>query len=406
MRVRRIKLDRLRATGIDPFPSRFFPDTSMAAVRTAHPRLPSDTHTGDEVRVAGRVMLNRDNGRLIFATLQDVTDRLQVMLAVDLLGAPLLARWRQDIDLGDHVGVVGEVITTRRGELSVAVRDWVLTAKCLRPLPEKHRALAHAQGQPRLRHMDLTRPAARDMLRLRSSTLGALRDLLRDRDYLEVETPMLRTVHGGANAQPFVTHINASGMRLYLRVTPELYLKRLIVGGEERVFELSRNFRNEGADATHNPEFTVLEAYQTYSDYATMLTLMREMIQTAATAAFGTPVARRAGPDGIVSEVNMSGGWRECTVNGAISGALGEAVDNDTPREVLAKLCDAAGITYHPTCGRGALVLHMYEHLVEKRTVEPTFFKDFPTDVARRARQHGSTRGWQSGATWSRSGRT
>jgi len=388
MRVRRLKLDRLRADGVDPYPVGFARTATVAEVRAAHPDLAPDSRTGADVAVAGRVVLNRSAGKLCFATLQDGTGRIQLMLGADRIGEESLDRWLHDIDLGDHVGVRGEVVTTRRGELSVAADRWTLTAKCLRPLPDKHRGLHDPEARVRLRHVDLiTNPAARQMLRLRSRVVGAVREFLDGRDFVEVETPMLQRVHGGANARPFVTHINAYDMRLYLRIAPELFLKRLAVGGEERVFELNRNFRNEGADATHNPEFTMLEAYQAYADYDTMLDLIREMIQHAATLAFGAPVARRIDGKGV-TEYDLSGQWRVKTVNEAISEALGEVVDNDTPVERLGKLCDSARISYDPKWSRGAVVLEMYEHLAESGTVEPTFYKDFPTEVSPLTRQH------------------
>jgi len=389
MRVRRHKLDRLRAEGIDPYPVGFARTATAEQVRAAHADLPPDTQTGVEVAVAGRVMLNRTAGRLCFATIQDGTGRLQVMLSAERVGADALRRWARDVDLGDHIGVRGEVVTTRRGELSVAAAEWTLTAKCLRPLPDKHHGLHDPEARVRLRHVDLiTNPAARSMLRLRTRTVAALREFLTDRGFLEVETPMLQRVHGGANARPFVTHINAYDLRLYLRIAPELYLKRLLVGGEERVFELNRNFRNEGADATHNPEFTMLEAYQAYGDYETMLSLVQEMVQHAARRAHGSPVARRVGADGSTVELDLGGDWPVRTVDEAVSQALGETVDADTPTATLAKLAERAGVHGDPGVGRGALMLRLYEHLVERRTERPTFYKDFPAEVSPLTRRH------------------
>jgi len=389
MRVRRGKLDRLRAEGIDPYPVGFARTATAEQVRAAHADLPPDTLTGVEVAVAGRVMLNRTAGRLCFATIQDGTGRLQVMLSADRVGADALRRWGHDVDLGDHVGVRGEVVTTRRGELSVAAAEWMFTAKCLRPLPDKHRGLHDPETRVRLRHVDLiTNPDARSMLRLRTRTVAALREFLTDQDYLEVETPMLQRVHGGANARPFVTHINAYDLRLYLRIAPELFLKRLLVGGEERIFELNRNFRNEGADATHNPEFTMLEAYQAYGDYESMLTLVQEMVRHAARRAFGSPIARRVGTDGSTVEFDLGGEWPVRTVNEAVSEALGETVDADTPAATVAKLAERAGVHGDPAASRGALTLRLYEHLVERRTVRPTFFKDFPAEVSPLTRRH------------------
>jgi lysyl-tRNA synthetase class 2 len=389
MRVRRIKLDQLRARGIEPYPVGYPRTASVAEVRAAHADLPPGARTGVEVAVTGRVVLNRATGKLIFATIADGADRVQLMLSEDRAGAERLSGWRHDIDLGDHVGVRGEVVTSKRGELSVAVDDWTLTAKCLRPLPDKHRGLNDPEARVRLRHVDLiTNPAARDMLRLRSATVAGVREYLTGRGFLEVETPMLQRIHGGANARPFVTHINAYDLKLYLRIAPELFLKRLMVGGEPRVFELNRNFRNEGADATHNPEFTMLEAYEAYGDYTTMLELMREMIQHAATRAYGSPVARRADAEGNVAEYDLSGQWRVVPVNEAVSAALGEPIDNDTPVETLIKLAARTGVEIDPRSSRGAAVAELYDRLVEGSTVEPTFYTNFPTEVSPLTRQH------------------
>ncbi|MGE5827649.1 MAG: bifunctional lysylphosphatidylglycerol synthetase/lysine--tRNA ligase LysX [Micromonosporaceae bacterium] len=389
MRVRRRKLDRLRADGVDPYPVGFARTTTIGEIRAGYAGLAPGSRTGVEVAVAGRVMLNRSAGRLWFATVQDGTGRLQVMLSAERVGEAALHRWSRDIDLGDHVGVRGEVVASRKGELSVDAREWTLTAKCLRPLPDKHRGLHDPETRVRLRAVDLiTNPAARRMLRVRSQIVAAVREFLTARDFVEVETPMLQRVHGGANARPFLTHSNAYDLRLYLRIAPELYLKRLLVGGEERVFELNRCFRNEGVDSTHNPEFTMLEAYQTYIDYDGMRALAQALIQHAAIRAFGAPVARRLGSDGTGHEVDLSGDWPVRGVHEAVSAALGEAVDSQTPASQLARLADPARVRFDPAGTAGQLVLELYEQLVEGRTVEPTFYRDFPADVSPLTRRH------------------
>jgi lysyl-tRNA synthetase, class II len=266
----------------------------------------------------------------------------------------------------------------------VLAADWAITAKCLRPLPDKHRGFSDPEARVRQRYLDLViNLPARQMLRQRSDAVRAVREYLAGRGYLEVETPMLQPVHGGANARPFVTHINAYDMRLYLRIAPELYLKRLMVGGTEKVFELNRNFRNEGADATHNPEFTMLEAYEAYGDYDTMQVLMQEMIQNAARAALGGTVVVHEG-----REYDLGGQWRAVTVNEAISHALGEEITAHTTVDELRRHCDRIGVPHDPAWGRGAVVLELYEHLVEDHTLEPTFYRDFPTDVSPLTRQH------------------
>lgn len=385
MRVRMAKRDRLRAAGVDPYPVGFPRTSTIAALRAGHVGLPPDTATGERAGVTGRVVLNRPSGKLCFATIRDGTGDLQVMLSADRIGADAVAAWTRDVDLGDHVGVEGEVITSRRGELSVLADSYAITSKCLRPLPEKHKGLTDVEARVRLRYVDLiVNPAARRMLEIRSATVRALRAGMTARGYLEVETPMLQPVHGGANARPFITHINAYNLDLYLRIAPELYLKRLLVGGVEKVFELGRVFRNEGVDTSHNPEFTMLEAYEAYGDYHTMATLTRQLVQEVSVATLGGTLVRR--PDG--TELDVGGHWRSVTVHDAIAAALGEEVAPDTGERRLRELCAKADVPVDPNWNRGQIVLEMYERLVEERTVEPTFYFDFPTEVSPLTRAH------------------
>jgi lysyl-tRNA synthetase class 2 len=311
------------------------------------------------------------------------------MLTTDRLGADGLREWRDVVDLGDHVGVSGEVVASRRGTVSVLVDTWTLAAKCLRPLPDKHRGLTDPEVLVRKRHLDLiVNPSARQMLRVRSAVVNAVRRGLLERDFIEVETPILQRVHGGANARPFVTRSNAYDIPLYLRIAPELYLKRLVTGGVERVFELGRNFRNEGADATHNPEFTMLEAYQAYADYHTMRGLARDLVLAAATAAYGGPVAHRTGADGTRQVVDLSGQWSVVGVYDAVSAALDEKIDPGTGVDRLRILAAGAGVQVERSAGHGDLVLELYERLVEATTVAPTFYVDFPVDVSPLTRSH------------------
>ncbi|MFF2211094.1 bifunctional lysylphosphatidylglycerol synthetase/lysine--tRNA ligase LysX [Streptomyces antibioticus] len=369
VRVRRHTLERLRARGTDPYPVGVPPRTHALA----------DVRTGDTATVAGRIMRVRDFGGIVFVTLRDWSADHQLALTREALGT-----FRADTDLGDHILVTGTEGTSDRGEPTLFVTSWQLTAKCLRPLPDKRRGLTDPETKVRMRYLDLaSSPAAREVIRARSTAVQALRQGLLTRGYLEVETPMLQQIHGGANARPFTTHINAYDLDLYLRIAPELYLKRLCVGGLEKVFELGRTFRNEGVSYKHNPEFTMLEAYQAYADYDVMLTLARELVQGAATAAYGAPLAHKDG-----EEYDISGEWPVRTVYGAISDALGESVDADTHLTVLQRHCDRAGVPYTPDDGRGDVVLEMYERLVEERTLLPTFYKDFPTDVSPLTRQH------------------
>ncbi len=385
MLVRLAKAERLRAAGTDPYPAGYPRTATVAELRERYPALPPDSSTGERAAIAGRVMLSRIGGKLCFATIRDSTGELQVMISLDRAGEQALAAWKQDVDLGDHVGVTGEVISSRRGELSVLADSFAITAKALRPLPDKHKGLSDPESRVRQRYLDLiTNPEARRLAELRASVTRALREELHRRGFLEVETPVLQTLHGGANARPFRTHINAYDLDLYLRIALELYLKRLVVGGIEKVYEIGRIFRNEGADATHNPEFTMLELYEAYGDYSTMATLTRELIQSAALAGLGGTVVRR--PDG--SEHDIGGEWPTMTVHGALSQALGEHLTPDTSEQSLRKLSARAGIELQPDWNAGQVLLEMYEHLVEARTVRPTFYRDFPVETAPLTRAH------------------
>jgi lysyl-tRNA synthetase class 2 len=387
--VRRQKLARMRDEGRDPYAFGYERTARAAELKTRYPDLEPDTFTGDVVGVVGRVVLNRVSGKIIFATLRDSASDLQVMLTLDASGGDLLERWKTDVDLGDHVGVTGEVITSKRGELSVLASDFQITSKCLHPLPEKHAGLTDPEARVRQRYVDLiVRQEARDMVYLRSGVVRSLRRTLEAAQFIEVETPMLQVMHGGANARPFVTHINAYDMPLYLRIAPELYLKRLLVGGVERVFEINRNFRNEGADSSHNPEFTMLEMYEAYGDYDTMRVLTQLLVQNAATEVFGEPVARRVQPDGSVEEYDLSGDWPVKTVIGALSEALGEQVGLDTPVEVLRSYCESFGVEEPPDASVGMLLEELYVVLVEAKTTTPVFYQDFPKENAPLTRIH------------------
>ncbi|MCC5578552.1 bifunctional lysylphosphatidylglycerol synthetase/lysine--tRNA ligase LysX [Microtetraspora sp. AC03309] len=385
MRVRRDKLDRLRAEGIDPYPVSFPRTATVAEVRERHAGLGPGAVTGDRVGVVGRVMLSRNSGKLCFATIRDGSGDLQIMLSLDRLGEESLAAWKRDVDLGDHVGIEGEVVTSRRGELSVMAERWQITSKCLRPLPEKHAGLTDPESRVRFRYVDLiVNDEARRMARIRSATVRAVRDFWHDEGYLEVETPMLQPIHGGAAARPFRTHINAYDMDLYLRIAIELYLKRLVVGGLEKVFEINRNFRNEGADATHNPEFTMLEAYGTYLDYNDMADLTQRMYQQAVVAALGTTVVVH-GHEEI--DLGMAE-WPRITLYGSVSAALGEEVTTETPLQQVRKYADQRQINWDSGWGQGKLVQEIFEALVEHTLIQPTFVMDYPLETSPLTRQH------------------
>jgi lysyl-tRNA synthetase class 2 len=378
--VRIQKVQRLQEAGVQPYPLGFDRTAGCGEVSERFAHLAPDTHTGERMSVAGRVVLLRDHGNLYFATLRDWSGDVQVMVTRDAR----LDDWRSTVDLGDHVGVSGEVVTSRHGQVSVLADGWTLTAKCLHPLPDKHGGLADPEARVRQRYLDLiVNPEARSMLKARSDVIHSLRQSLHGQGFVEVETPVLQPIQGGANARPFVTHINAYDMRMYLRIAPELYLKRLCVGGVEKVFELGRTFRNEGVSFKHNPEFTMLEVYQAYADYMVMLDLTRELIQQAARHALGTTTIVHNG-----TEYDLSGAWPVVPLNEALSKALGEEVCPDTPVERLREMAGRAGVPYDAKWGSAELILELYERLVENQTTVPTFYTDFPTDVSPLARAH------------------
>ncbi len=389
VRVRMEKLAQLREEGMEPYPVSVPRMESCRAVRDRYPDLPPDKRTGESTAVAGRVVLLRDHGGVCFATVRDWSGDLQVMVTAKDCDSGVLRDWRKRVDLGDQVSVRGEVVTSEHGELSVLVHEWAMAGKCLHPLPDKHRGLTEPEARVRQRYLDLVvRPAARETLRSRGAAIHALRDLLLREDFLEVETPVLQPVHGGASARPFTTHINAYDMRLYLRIAPELYLKRLCVGGVERVFEIARVFRNEGVSYKHNPEFTMLEAYQAFGDYHSVRKLCQRLVQSAAVAANGDPVARHTDRSGHVEEVDLSGDWPVMGVHEALSERLGTEITTSTSIDDLRKVCDQARISHDPAWERGTVLLEMYERVVEPNTTQPTFYTDFPVEVSPLARQH------------------
>ena len=390
VRVRREKLDRMRERGVDAYPVTFPRTTTVAALRAAHPDLEPDTATGQRVGVAGRVVLSRTGGKLCFATVRDGTGEIQVMVSLDGVGEEALAFWKSDVDLGDHIGVEGEVISSRRGELSVLADSWAMLAKALRPLPDKHKGLTDPEARVRMRYVDLAVNAeSREMVRTRAAVLRSVRSTLDRHDFLEVETPLLQPLHGGAAARPFSTHLNAFDQRMYLRIAIELYLKRLTVGGLDRVYEIGRNFRNEGVDSTHSPEFTMLEVYEAYGDYGTMAELTREIVLDAARAVTGSTVV----PDGQGGELDLAEGWTHVPLLEAVSQAVGEEVDVDTSAETLRKLADRHDVALQPSWSAPEIVVELFEKLVEHAIRQPTFITDYPAAVKPLAKPHRSEPG-------------
>ena len=394
MRVRREKRTRLLESGIDPYPVEVARTTTLADLRARFPELEPDVHTGETVGVTGRVIFLRNSGKLCFVTLREggageTGTELQVMVSVASVGPESLARFKTDVDLGDHLFAAGEVITSRRGELSVLADTWELSSKALRPLPVAHKPLSE-ENRVRQRYVDLiVRPQARRNVEVRALTNRSLRRTLHDRGFLEVETPMLQALHGGAAARPFVTHMNAMDVDLFLRIAPELYLKRCVVGGMDRVFEINRNFRNEGADSSHSPEFAMLEAYEAYSDYNGMAELTQVLVQNAAIEVAGTTTVIHA--DG--SEFDLGGEWPSITLFGALSEAVGEEIDVRTPMATLVGLAERFELPVAPHYGPGKLAEELFELLVVDSLVQPTFVRDFPAETSPLTRAHRATEG-------------
>ncbi|NUS73061.1 MAG: lysine--tRNA ligase [Corynebacteriales bacterium] len=395
MQIRRAKRVQLLEDGVDAYPVTVQRTATLKEIREKYAELATDTATGDSASITGRIIFQRNTGKLCFATLQEGDGtQLQVMLSLAKVGEESLNKWKSLVDIGDHVAITGEIITSKRGELSVLADSWQMAAKTLRPLPVAHKPMTE-ESRVRQRYVDLiVREQARDTVRMRSAVLRSLRDSYHRREFIEVETPMLQVLHGGAAARPFVTHINAYDMELYLRIAPELYLKRALVGGIEKVFEINRNFRNEGADSSHSPEFAMLESYQAYGDYDTAATLTRELIQEAAQSVHGSQVVTHA--DG--SEHDLSGEWAQITLYGAVSEALGEEITVDTPREQLVRFAEKHDISVDSLAGPGKLVEELFEELVVPKLDAPTFVRDYPEETSPLTRGHrdkpGVTEKW------------
>ena len=377
IRHRHEKLRALRARGIDPFGTRY-PVTHWAGRLSA--RLGSGSE--DELRafgpvsVAGRIVAMRHHGKTCFAHLMDYTGRIQLYARGDQLGGeyPLFT----SVDIGDFIGVTGDMFRTRTAELTIAVKAFTVLAKSLRPLPEKWHGLQDVEARYRQRYVDLiVNPTTRDVFLLRTGLIKAIRDFLDARGFLEVETPMMQAIPGGAAARPFVTHHNALDMDLYLRVAPELYLKRLVVGGFERVYEINRNFRNEGVSTQHNPEFTMLEFYQAYADFGDLMELTEALLAELGQRLLGGPTLTYQG-----RTIDLVAPWRRVPFFSALSQVLGTAVGPDTPVAELPRLAGTRGVAVAPARTAAKAWKDLFEALVEPTLVQPTFIIDFPVELS------------------------
>jgi lysyl-tRNA synthetase class 2 len=387
--VRLGKREQMLATGLEPFPVSVPVTTTISAVRDAHPDLEPEAATGEVVGIAGRVVHMRVTGKLVFLSLQEGSgERLQAMVSFGEVGEESFELLKDLVDLGDHVFVAGEVIASKRGELSIMVSQWAIAAKALMPLPNLHSEL-NEETRVRQRYLDLiVREQARETVRARAQVNASLRSTFGEHGYLEVETPMLQVQHGGASARPFITHSNAFSTDLFLRIAPELYLKRAVVGGIERVFEINRNFRNEGADSTHSPEFAMLEAYHAYGDYHQMADLTQELIQKAALAVAGSTTVTWA--DG--TEYDLGGQWNRLGLYESLSDASGTRITPDTSLSDLESMAQKVGIEVaQPTPGK--YVEELWEHFVKESLTTPTFVMDYPLDTSPLVRAHRSIPG-------------
>ena len=391
-RIRQGKREALLADGKEPYPVSVPRTHSLAEIRAAYPDLEADATTGDIVGVTGRVVFARNSGKLCFATLQEGDGtQLQAMISLAGVGEAALEAWKSEVDLGDIVFVHGEVISSRRGELSVMADSWQMASKALRPLPVAHKEMSE-ESRVRQRYVDLiVRPEARTIARQRIAVVRAVRNALERRGFLEVETPMLQTLAGGAAARPFVTHSNALDVDLFLRIAPELFLKRCVVGGLEKVFELNRNFRNEGIDSTHSPEFSMLETYQAWGTYDDSAIVTREVIQEVADEAIGTRQVSL--PDGTIYD--FDGEWPSLQMYPSLSEALGEEITPDTSLEYLLGIAGRLGleIPHDRGYGHGKLIEELWEHTVGSTLWAPAFVKDFPVETTPLTRQHRSIPG-------------
>jgi len=382
---RREKLDRLREANVEPFPHEFEGRIEIADVRAGHEGLAAGEETDDRYRVAGRLAARRGHGKAAFLDLVDRSGRIQLHARQDVLGEESFERL-VGLDLGDIVGAEGVVFTTKRGELSLRLDGWTLLAKSLRPPPDKYHGLEDVELRQRHRELDLmANPETRDLFRTRAAVISAVRGWLDERGFLEVETPILQPLYGGALARPFVTHHNALDRDLYLRIATELYLKRCIVGGLERVYELGKDFRNEGVSFKHNPEFTMLEWYEAYADYNDAAERVEQLVAHVAEQVLGTTQIER---DGV--EIDLAPPWRRVTLRDAILERTGVDLAERPTREQLAA---AMGAEADSTEGWGKLVDGVLSKLVEPALIQPTFVLDYPVELSPFAKRHRSVEG-------------
>ncbi len=386
MQARLEKLRRLREEGINPYPPRFSPSHSIGEIITGFSSLATEKHSGEQVIIAGRLIALRQMGRAAFLDLRDGSGRIQTHASLDGLGETGY-RALCESDIGDFLGVSGEVFRTKRGELTVEIAEWTLLSKSLRPLPEKWHGLKDVELRYRHRSLDLiANETVRDTFARRSRMVSGMRRYLDEHGFLEVETPMMQPLAGGATARPFVTHHNALDVDLYLRIAPELYLKRLVIGGMERVYELAKNFRNEGVSTSHNPEFTTLEIYQAYTDYEGMMSLAEELIGTGAREAASSLQVPYQG-----ETIDFSPPWRRIGLVQAVEEATGIEITGRSLPEINSQAKEKEIAL--PPLARGKLIEHLFEEFVEATLIQPTIVKDYPIEISPLAKRKPDAEG-------------
>ncbi len=375
LRIRREKADFFRSQGMDPFAYNFSKDAEASQLLSEYKGLEHGKESEKTYSVAGRIMLKRGHGKAAFAHLQDGSGKIQIYVRQDNVGPEKFALFDKT-DIGDFIGVKGRIFKTKTGETTVKVEDFVLLTKSLHPLPEKWHGLQDVELRYRQRYVDLiVNPEVKKVFVLRSKMVSHIRKYLEDKGFLEVETPILHVLQGGAAARPFKTHHNALNMPLFLRIAPELYLKRLIVGGFEKVFELGRVFRNEGISFKHNPEYTMIEIYQAYADYEDVMRLTEELISDAVKTVFGTLKIKFK-----EHELDFSTPWKRMTLSDALKHFAG--IDIAIPLEKLRALAEERGVDDVEKLGEGKLINELYDRFVEPHLIQPTFIKDYPLETS------------------------
>jgi lysyl-tRNA synthetase class 2 len=377
------KLEELQEKGIRPYALRYPHSDNSADIRERFSGLGDGGESDYVARLAGRIMAIRRHGKATFADLEDSRGRLQIMASLDSLG-PEAYELFQELDIGDWAGFEGAIFKSRRGELTLLTKDFELLSKSIRPLPEKWHGLKDMEIRYRQRYLDMiVNPEVKETLRIRVETIRQLRLFLDEHGFIEVETPMLQPIPGGATARPFSTYHQALGQELYLRIAPELYLKRCVVGGLERVYEINRNFRNEGISYKHNPEFTMLEFYEAYADYLDLAGFLEEMLTRVARAVKGGLEFSYEG-----ARLDLTPPWRRVSLIQAVSEAAGQEIASTTPREILSELASRYEVLLEKGWGTGKIMTELFEKLVEPNLWEPTLVMDYPREVSPLARAH------------------